>query len=280
MRVLQPSPHLVAALATLTAVIATGVAGFLLQQNLELRRFSSEPPAAVKVPLKPPASASASAVKPAPPALTSPPLWKTYRNEQYGIEFKYPSNFSLDIGRYGIRQPEYQKQFGLPYVYIGGGCLSLPPPLADFAVVANKASVSDFFQYFINISVHVLINNPTYLIYPYTEPKSAADFEQYDLDKFKADFIAGVMKPSEGVGEYTQISGFKAFNILPQMGGGPCASTYFETYLLFTPTEYITIDFSEFSESFSPPGAGKVQGGEKYNAAFFNRILSTIRVTK
>ena len=52
MKINQPSPYLVATLATLTAVLATGVAGFLLEQNLALQKLLAEPPVRVQHPLE------------------------------------------------------------------------------------------------------------------------------------------------------------------------------------------------------------------------------------
>jgi len=95
MKLTQPPAQLVAALATLVAILATATAGYLFAQNQELAKLATQPPTLIykpAVPIKSETSNQSPEV-----ALGDFSGWQTYRNEEYGFEFKYPSGWNFEI---------------------------------------------------------------------------------------------------------------------------------------------------------------------------------------
>lgn len=95
MKLKQPSAQLVAALATLAAILATATAGYLFWQNQELAKLAAEPPTLVYKTVIPVQSDAPSQN----PAVAQGDFsgWQNYHNDQYGFEVKYPIGWSVFV---------------------------------------------------------------------------------------------------------------------------------------------------------------------------------------
>ncbi len=87
MKLTQPPAQLVAALATLAAILATATAGYLFQQNQELAKLAAQPPTLVFK-----HAVSLQNIK-----IIDTTNWQTYQSEEYGFEVKYPGGWDDKI---------------------------------------------------------------------------------------------------------------------------------------------------------------------------------------
>ncbi len=105
MKFTQPPAQLVAALATPAASLATATAGYLFARNQELAKLAAQPPTLVYKPVAPIKSEISNQSPEV--ALGDFSGWQTYRNAEYGLEFRYPSSFQLIKGGITIsKEPE------------------------------------------------------------------------------------------------------------------------------------------------------------------------------
>ena len=75
----------------LVLVIATAAIGFLVYQNMQLRKQATVPSQSPT----PTASTVSTSVSTSTPGPSLKPGWKLYQNSQYGFEFSYPSQYKV-----------------------------------------------------------------------------------------------------------------------------------------------------------------------------------------
>ncbi|MFH0806429.1 MAG: hypothetical protein V1885_01760 [Candidatus Brennerbacteria bacterium] len=199
--------------------------------------------------------------------------WETYRNERYGLEFKYPASFQSEISE-NLSARDLEKELNVAPIYWEGGSCFVNGQLADLRI--HLSSVDELNnRHVFRVAVHDMVSSTFAYITSFGDmtgvprPTSIGQLVRVDLGKRRQDFENKIIDPTAPVAyEYVDLLGTVAKHYLPRTSGGPCGESYFDEYQLFKDGKMITVQMS-------------VQGPDirsfEYDPTIFNTILSTFK---
>ena len=262
-----PPPHHFSKTFIILIVIlitaAVGIGGYILgaNQNQVVQNQPQPVP-----PTSQPFPTLTTATSPAPNGDRA--NWKTYRNEEFGFEIKYPADWKFKTTE-GTRINEYEDKFNLPRVYVGGSLCYSSPEISDLILWADS---DDIPRKSFRISVLDIRNKEDFYVQNTTRdfnPKSRDDFRKatnlVDLIRdLKNESIDNTVSKEQ---EFVPINGVSSRHYMPMKMRGPCGGNYFEEYQLVVGNSLFVIQFGQLS----------VDGSEEYDNRTFDQILSTFR---
>ena len=205
--------------------------------------------------------------------------WQTYRNEEYGFEFKYPANWELTFNTGSRDDGTYEKQFNIKPVYYLGfeGCV-YGQNATDFvvALIGADASNKSYLKLYIALQDYIRFPLIYYASLIEFNPKVVDDFDKVDMQKVVYEITNNIKNDDLYLEqEFVTVLGNNSRHYLVSTGGGPCDVSYRDEYEVATPKYYI--DISIFQTNIGPEIDTNPENKHPYQKAFVDQILSTFR---